>query len=277
MNTVVVSGDSRQFYKEMSIGTAKPSPEEMQGVPHYFINSHSIHDELSAADFAKQASEKINELNQELIILTGGSGMFLDALCNGLDDIPHDDEIRNELSIQLEELGLESLLDELAQKDPRYFEEVDRSNPMRIIRALTAIRLSGKPISEMRSGEERPQYHVRRYIIDLSRELMYSRINLRVDDMMNQGLEKEALPLIQLNNKLVNNTVGYKEFIPYYQKECELKDVIEAIKMNSRRYSKRQMTWFRRYDDAIWIPFSDTNTMKNKILEDFCQNWKGLE
>ena len=249
----------------------------MQGVPHYFINSHSIHDELSAADFAKQASEKINELNHEVIILTGGSGMFLDALCNGLDDIPHDDEIRNELSIQLEELGLESLLDELAQKDPRYFEEVDRSNPMRIIRALTAIRLSGKTFSEMRSGRQKQAFHIRRYIIDLPREIMYARINQRVDHMIEQGLVDEALPLLQLHNSIVNNTVGYKEFLTYQQDEKSLKELVEQIKMNTRRYAKRQMTWFRRYDDAIWIPFSDTNTMKNKILEDFNQNWKGLE
>lgn len=261
----------------MSIGTAKPSPEEMQGVPHYFINSHSIEVELSAADFAKEASKKIDELDQEVLILTGGSGMFLDALCNGLDDIPYDRAIRDELSAQVEKEGLVSLLDELKYKDPVYYEEVDRANPMRIIRALTAIRLSGKPISEMRSGEQRLQYRVRRYIIDLPREQMYSRINLRVDEMMNNGLENEALPLIQLNNKLVNNTVGYKEFIPYDQGECELKDVVEAIKMNSRRYAKRQMTWFRRYDEACWIPFSDTNTMKNKILEDINQNLKGLE
>ena len=129
----------------------------------------------------------------------------------------------------------------------------------------------------MRSGIQKQAFHIRRYIIDLPREIMYARINQRVDHMIEQGLVDEALPLLQLHNSIVNNTVGYKEFLAYQQDEKSLKELVEQIKMNTRRYAKRQMTWFRRYDDAIWIPFSDTNTMKNKILEDFNQNWKGLE
>lgn len=261
----------------MSIGTAKPSPDEMQGIPHYFINSHSIEHELSAADFAKQASEKISELNHEVIILTGGSGMFLDALCNGLDDIPHNPEIRDELTKQFEQSGLEDLLYELEQKDPVYFNTVDRSNAMRVIRALTAMRVSSRTFSEMRSGSLKQEYHVFRYIIDLPRETMYERINQRVEQMIQQGLEAEVLPLLDLDNTLVNNTVGYKEFIPYKQGNRTLKEVIEELKMNTRRYAKRQMTWFRRYEDAVWIPFADTNSMKNSILEDFFEKQKGLE
>lgn len=261
----------------MSIGTAKPSSDEMQGIPHFFINSHSIEYELSAADFAKQANELISQLDHEILILTGGSGMFIDALCNGLDDIPHDPEIRDELTKQFEQSGLDELLEELKQKDPVYFNEVDRSNPMRVIRALTAIRISKRTFSEMRSGSSEQKFRVYRYIIDLPRETMYERINQRVDQMIQQGLEAEVLPLLDLNNKLVNNTVGYKEFIPYHQGDRTLEAVIEEIKMNTRRYSKRQMTWFRRYEDAVWIPFADTNYMKNRILEDFFEKQKGLE
>ena len=261
----------------MSIGTAKPSVEEMDGVPHYFIDSHSINEELTAAQFGQEARKLLSELPMDTVILTGGSGMFLDALTNGLDDIPHNPDVRNQLVAEYETFGLEKLVHELIEKDPNYAQKVDLQNPARIIRALTAIRITGRPFSTLLTGKKEALFNIQRYVIELSRELMYDRINTRVDKMMESGLLEEVKQLYPKHNKVVENTVGYKEFIPYLSGDIALDEAVEQVKMNSRRYAKRQMTWFRRYEDAIWIPFSDVNSMKNNVLESISKLSNELE
>lgn len=261
----------------MNIGTAKPSAEELKGVPHYFIDSHSIETEVSAATFAREAEKLIDSLDQEYIIVTGGSGMFIDALTNGLDDIPHNDQIRSELNNLLSEKGLDFLLEELEVKDPEYAQTVDRSNPVRVIRALTAIRLTGKKMSDLRLGNLQSKYRVLRFIIDLPREELYERINQRMDIMIENGLIEEIKSLFGKNNKIVMNTVGYKEFIPYLNNEISLDDAIETAKMNSRRYAKRQLTWFRRYKDAIWLKRDNNKLMISNILDKIKPSSEQLE
>lgn len=277
-NTCVLSADSRQFYKELSIGTAKPTPEEMDGVPHYFIDSHNLSDEVTAAQFEREGLQLLNNLFQEhqVIILTGGSGMFVDALCNGLDNIPTSRQLRDELQQEVDNGNLSALLEELKDKDPIYFEQVDRKNPVRVIRAVEVIRLTGKPYSELRKAapQKRP-FEVQRFVIDHEREALYKRINLRVDLMMEAGLLEEVKSVIEYRHLSSMNTVGYKELFNFLDGNCSLEEAIEMIKQNTRRYAKRQLTWLRRNPDAQWIPFSSTEKMMEQIIEHLknTQSW----
>ncbi|MDG1333721.1 MAG: tRNA (adenosine(37)-N6)-dimethylallyltransferase MiaA, partial [Crocinitomicaceae bacterium] len=268
-NTCVLSADSRQFYQEISIGTAKPTKEEMDGVPHYFIDSHKLKDEVTAAQFEREALELLEQLFQlhNVIILTGGSGMFVDALCNGLDDIPTSKELRNELQNDVDQGKLESLLEELKLKDPVYFEQVDRKNPVRVIRAIEVIRLTDLSYSELRKSapKERP-FTVKRFVIEHDREFLYDRINRRVDIMLEAGLLEEVKSVIEFRHLSSMNTVGYKELFNYLDGDCSLEDAIELIKQNSRRYAKRQITWLKRNTDAQWVPYSATEKMVEQIM-----------
>lgn len=268
-NTVVLSADSRQFYKEMSIGTAKPSSEEMQGVPHYFIDSHSVEDEVNAARFANEAEILLSDLFQQYdrIILTGGSGMFIDALCYGLDDIPHDQHIQQQLNQIFDQQGFEPLLQELQEKDPEFYTVVDRNNPVRVIRALEAIRITGLPYSSLRKGEKKHQnYTIRYFVINVPRDLLYERINLRVDQMIEKGLETEAKALLPHRQLKPLATVGYSEWFRYFDGEIDRETCIELIKQNSRRYAKRQITWFKRNEEAVWVPFGATELMLKELI-----------
>ncbi len=263
-NTVVISADSRQFYKEMSIGTAKPSEEEMAGVTHYFIDSHHIDDEINANRFAKETESLLADLFQQhdKIILTGGSGMFIDALCFGLDDIPHDKTIQEEINQSFEKNGLEPLLNELEQKDLDYFNRVDRNNPVRVMRALEVIRITGQPFSSLRKGGKKTHpFSIRYFVIDVPRPLLYERINERVDLMIQAGLEDEAKSLLPFRTLKPLATVGYSEWFRYFDGEIDRETCIELIKQNSRRYAKRQITWFKRNEEAIWI-----KCMKSEVL-----------
>lgn len=264
LNTVIVSADSRQFYREMSIGTAKPTPEEQQGIPHYFIDSHSIHQPLSSANYAKEANQLLNrefELRQD-ILLVGGSGMFIDALCKGLDDIPHDHALRDELTTVANN-DLEHLLIELREKDPVFYEEVDRNNPARIIRAIEAIRLTGKPYSQLRTQTSNKQkFETVKFVIDLPREILYERINQRVDQMLQNGLLKEVENLLTHKELNILRTVGYTEFFRYFDGEINLEQAIESVKQNTRRYAKRQLTWFRRDPENTWLEASESAVQK---------------
>ena len=268
-NTCVLSADSRQFYKEVSIGTAKPTSEEMDGVPHYFIGSHELNDEVTAAQFEREALELLNELFQEhdTIVLTGGSGMFVDALCNGLDDIPTSKELRNELQGEVDKGNLASLLEELKEKDPVYFEQVDRKNPVRVVRAIEVIRLTGHPYSDLRKSEPKKRpFKVQRFVIEHDREFLYDRINRRVDIMMDAGLLNEVKSVIKFRHLSSMNTVGYKELFNYLDGNCSLEEAIEMIKQNSRRYAKRQITWLKRNPEAQWVPFTTTEQMLDQII-----------
>jgi tRNA dimethylallyltransferase len=269
MNTVILSADSRQFYKEISIGTAKPSLEEQAGIKHYFIDSHSIHQPLTSAQFEKEALEvlKTEFLRHETIILVGGSGLFIDALCHGLDDVPHDENIKNQLNTEFESQGLVPLLAELEAKDPIFYAKVDLKNPVRIIRALEVIRITDKPFSSFHAFESKKRpFEFQKFVIDLPRELLYDRINKRVEIMLENGLLHEVQNLLPWQNLSALNTVGYSELFDYLNNKISLEEAIELIKRNSRRYAKRQLTWFRRDEKAVWIQELTTENQVQKII-----------
>lgn len=270
LNTVVLSADSRQFYQELSIGTAKPSQEEMDGVPHYFIDSHPISSPVSAAQFEAEALNLIEgELaSHQKIILVGGSGLFIDALCVGLDPIPTDAATQAVLRKELEENGLEPLLEELKEKDPEFYQQVDKQNPMRILRALEVIRLTDIPFTTWRKNElpKRP-FEVIRFVINHPREVLYDRINLRVDLMIETGLIEEVKSVSQYRNLTALQTVGYKEVFDYLDGTIDLPTCIEKIKQHTRNYAKRQLTWFKRHPEAVWLDAKSTKELCDEILQ----------
>lgn len=270
LNTVIFSADSRQFYKELAIGTAKPSTEEQQGVKHYFIDSHHLEDELTAANFEKEAYPLLLKEfeTHDQIVLTGGSGLFIDALCFGLDNIPTSEKVKKELESLIEKEGLEYLQNLLKEKDPEYYSECDIYNSRRVIRALEAIELTGEKYSQLRkkNAVERP-FDIKFFVIDHDREKLYERINQRVDLMIKNGLINEARSVVDKRNLTTLNTVGYQELFDYFDGKINLHEAIELIKRNTRRYAKRQLTWFRRYENAVWIPYSNTKEMMEFILK----------
>lgn len=261
LKTEIISADSRQFYKELSIGTAKPTQQELDQVQHHFIDSFSIQEEISAADFAKRAELILCKLldKNNYAVLVGGSGMFVDALTDGLDNIPVNRIIREELTSSYNAFGIKALCDELATLDPVFFERVDRNNPMRIIRALEAIRASGRKMSDLLLSEERIRdFEVIRFSIDWPREILYDRINLRVDKMISLGLMKEVEELYKFRHLNALNTVGYKEIFQFLDGEINQNQAIDLIKQHTRNYAKRQLTWLRRYTDLNYLnPFTD--------------------
>lgn len=269
-NTCVFSADSRQFYKEISIGTAKPSIVEQDGVPHFFIDSHQLTDEVTAAQFEKEALMALERefKTKDVIILAGGSGMFIDALCIGLDPIPSSLKIKKELNREFEEKGLTPLLEELKTKDPLYYQKVDKQNAMRVIRALEVIRLTQNPYSALRkSNPKKRPFQVHRFVIDHPREQLYERINIRVDQMIAQGLVEEVKSVLQHRNLASMNTVGYKEIFNYLDGNWDFEFAVNKIKQNTRNYAKRQLTWFKRHPEAIWIRYTSTPEMLKDITE----------
>lgn len=262
-NTVVLSADSRQFFREMSIGTAKPTQEEMQGVEHYFIDSLSVSDTYSAGQYEHDALEVLEQqfAKHDVVLMVGGSGLYVNAVCHGMDafaEVPQ--EIRAALNEAFETEGLEPLLNELEASDPDYFATVDRENPRRVIRALEVIRSSGKPFSSFRQQEkkQRPfQYH--KLGINIDREVLYGRINQRVELMMQAGQEAEARALFSQRELTALQTVGYSELFEYFNGYGTLEEAVELIKRNTRRYAKRQMTWLRRDEEVQWVdaPYLD--------------------
>jgi len=270
--TIIISADSRQFYKELSIGTAKPSVEEQDGIKHYFIDSHSLEEEITSAVYAREVNQLLKKEfeHHDKIIMVGGSGMFIDAVCIGLDDIPKSDEIKAELTFQWENEGLETLLEELKNKDIEFFNEVDKGNPMRIIRALEAIRITGKPFSTLRTQSKKEiPFEVKRFVIQHDREILYTRINQRVDLMIRNGLLDEVKSVENKRNLTTLKTVGYTELFNYLDGTNTLETAIELIKQNTRRYAKRQLTWFRRHPEAVWIEYTNTKEMGALIISQF--------
>jgi tRNA dimethylallyltransferase len=271
LNCVVVSADSRQFYRELSIGTAKPSLEEMKGVKHYFIDSHDLQDEVSASQFATSAAQVIGRefANQKNVVIVGGSGLFIQALCEGLNDIPHDSDLQRELTKQVEVDGLGILLEELKMKDEGYFNQVDSNNPLRVIRAIEAMRLSGKTMTELRMENVQPRFENTCYFtIDLPREELYAKINLRVDAMMLAGLEEEARSVYHLRNLKSLQTVGYRELFDFFDAKVSREEAIELIKQHSRNYAKRQITWFKSHQPGIYLKgslSSNLNEIKSNL------------
>jgi tRNA dimethylallyltransferase len=273
--TCIVSADSRQFYKELSIGTAKPSIEEQDAVPHHFINSHSIEEEVTSYQFEEEALNLLKEefKTKDVVVLVGGSGMFIDALCIGLDNIPNSPEVKLKIQKELEENGLEPLLVELMESDPEYYEQVDKSNAMRIERAIEVIRLTGKKFSELRKQKPPPRpFKVHRIVLNHDRQVLYDRINRRVDIMIEGGLLEEVQSVQSQRHLSSLNTVGYKELFAYLDGHSALEEAVEKIKQNSRRYAKRQLTWFRRHPESQWIRYGAEKDMLNAVINYFEKN-----
>lgn len=269
-NTVVVSADSRQFYREMSVGTAKPNAEELAAAPHYFIDSHSINEPFSVGDFEKQCLQLLGELFKvhDVVILAGGSGLFIKAITEGFDDLPSADEAtRERLNAELAEKGIILLQERLKTVDLAYYNEVDINNPQRIIRALEVFETSGKPFSSYRTAtaNKRP-FNIIKLGLDMDRAVLYDRINRRVDMMIEQGLIDEAKSLLPYRHVNALNTVGYSELFDYFDGKTDLPIAIASIKQNTRRFAKRQLTWFRKDKEMIWLDAADANLAK-KMLE----------
>lgn len=256
-STVVVSADSRQIYREISIGTAKPSADELTAVPHYFIDSHSIHDIYTAGDYERDALALLSDLFQmhRVIVMTGGSGLFIDAVCRGLDHLPKPmPGVRERLNRLFREHGLAPLQQMLKEADPAYYQETDLNNPQRVIRALEVFESSGRPFSGFRKRQQlsRP-FDVISVALNTERTILYNRINQRVDHMMDQGLLSEATTVYPLKHLPALLTVGYSELFQYIDGDITLETAVELIKQNTRRYAKRQITWFKKNPDTEWF------------------------
>ncbi len=256
-NTNIISADSRQFYKELEIGTAKPTLDELEQAPHQFINTLSIYDDYDVGKYEKEAISKLEELfkTNETLILVGGSGLFVDAICKGLDEFPEiSPDFRDQLNSELEEFGLEVLCEELKVNDKAYYEIVDTKNPQRIIRALEVIRSTGKTFTEFRkrSFKER-SFSVIKIGLETSREKLYERINHRMDLMIEHGLFDEAEQFLDVKHLNALQTVGYREIFGYLEGEYDREEAIRLLKRNSRRYAKRQLTWFKRDSETEWF------------------------
>ncbi len=267
----IISADSRQFYKELSIGTAKPSDLELLAADHYFINTHSIYEQtLTSAGFMKSARMKIEFLisqGHKQIIIIGGSGMYIDALIDGLHPLPNDAMVRQELDNIWKQHGIEPLLKELKTKDIETYNRIDINNPMRILRSLEIIRVSGKTINAIREiPKESIGLPLKRFCIAWKREDLYARIDSRVDEMMEQGLFSEINNLPIQKNILLQNTVGYKEWIPYFEEKASYNETITLIQKNSRNYAKRQATWLKRYNDLICLNPYDRLSLREQLL-----------
>jgi len=270
LDTEIISADSRQFYRELSIGTAKPTDGQLSEVKHHFISHISITEDYNISRFEHDALLVLENLfnTHQTVVMTGGSGLYIDAVCNGLDDQPeHDPEIRKQLNAEFKSSGISYLQAELLRLDPAYYEVVDLSNPHRLMRALEVCMMTGKPYSLFRKGRQQQRsFKVVKLGIQISREELISRINRRVDQMIADGLIEEAKANFPYRNKNALNTVGYKEIFEYLDGHCTLEEAIEKIKINTRRYAKRQMTWFRRDPDIVWIKTENLTDPEELII-----------
>lgn len=255
--TSIISCDSRQIYKEMYIGTAVPASEQLAAVPHYFIQTLSVEDYYNSWQFEVQALEKIHELfeSRDVVVMAGGSMMYIDAVCKGIDDIPTiTPELREELMKVYEERGLEYMQELLKELDPVFYEQVDLSNAKRVIHAVEVCRMAGVPYSSLRTNTPKDRgFDIVRIGLNRDKEELYERIDRRVDQMLADGLEAEARSLLPLRRLNALNTVGYKELFDYFEGVTDWEEAIRLIKRNSRRYARKQLSWFRRDEDIRWF------------------------
>jgi len=268
-NTEIISFDSRQFYKEMSIGTAVPSTEELQSATHHFIQHASFKDAINASQFEEQAKPLLEHLLSErgVVILVGGSALFADALIYGLDDLPHDPMVQLKWQEGFKEKGLEFLQAELQRLDPAYFAQIDVYNARRLIRALEVFEITGVSNCILRKGLEKPLARTERMVIDWPREQLYARINERVDLMLAEGLEAEAAQFFPVHTQYKTlNTVGYTEFFTCWNKELDKEQVSSLIKQHTRNYAKRQLTWMRRYENVHYLNPLATESLLSQVL-----------
>jgi tRNA dimethylallyltransferase len=251
--TQIISADSRQCYKELNIGVAKPSAEQLKSVKHYFINSHSIHEDVNVKVFeqyALDAIQKIFETN-DVAIMVGGTGLYIKAFCEGIDDVPMINEnIRNEINEAYKTNGIEWLQKEVQKQDPSYFISGEIQNPQRMMRALEVKLSTGNSILDFHSGKKvKRDFEIKKISLELPRSELYERINNRVDNMMNAGLLKEAGSLFPYRNLNALQTVGYKELFDFMEGKIQLNKAIDDIKKNTRHFAKRQVTWFKKFSE----------------------------
>ena len=284
----IINADSRQIFAEIPIGTAAPTAEQMQRVRHYFVGTHHIGDYYSASSYEQDVLKLLRKLaevegqrskdegqgehpssntHHPISLLSGGSMMYIDAVCNGIDDIPNiREDIRNEMKRRLEDEGLDSLLEELSRLDPEHYAIVDRKNPRRILHALEICHQTGRTYTSFRTGEKRKRpFNIIKIGLNRDRDELYERINMRVLDMMEQGLEQEARAMLPHRELNALNTVGYKEMFQYFDGAIPLEEAVRQIQSNSRRYARKQLTWYKRDAEIMWFNPENVNEITNYI------------
>lgn len=257
LNTEIISADSRQFYKEIPIGTAAPTPKELLEVKHHFIHNISVIEDYDVAQYEREALRVLKRLfrTHDQVVMTGGSGLFIDAVCHGIDPMPDiKDEIRQRVNAIFKEQGLEGLQTEVQRLDPDYWAVVDQKNPRRLQRALEVCYQTGSTFTSYRTQTKvQRDFKIVKYALLWDRQDLNNRINQRVEQMLAQGLVDEARAMLPYRHLNALNTVGYKELFDYFDGKCTLEEAVEQIKLNTRHYAKRQMTWLRRDHEYIWI------------------------
>lgn len=265
LNTVIINADSRQFYKEMSIGTAVPSPKELQEVKHYFVQNISILNDYDVATYEQDVLLLLKKLflEHDQVVLTGGSGLFIDAVCKGIDTMPDIDQaVRERVDNLFHEGGLAALQQEVQRLDPEYWAIVDQKNPRRLQRALEVCYQTGKTFTSFRTrSSAKRDFKIVKYALLREKQDLYNRINLRVEIMLSKGLVDEARKLYPYRRRNALNTVGYKELFDYFDGKISLNEAVEQIKLNTRHYAKRQMTWLRKDTEYQWIEPSSIETV----------------
>lgn len=255
--TEIVSADSRQFFRELNIGTAKPSPQELSEVPHHFINSHSLTESFNAADYGEQARKLIQELftKHDVVVMAGGSGLYIDAVIHEIDDLPKVDNATSELLDNVfQTKGISALQSMLSEADPATAAVIDLNNPRRVIRALGITLSSGKKYSELIGKKsKKPHFNFLMAGINHPREELYERIHLRTRQMISDGLLAEVVSVAAFRQNQALQTVGYREFFDYLDEKVSFEDAVLKIEQHTRNYAKRQLTWFRKYSDMIWL------------------------
>ncbi|MEE4176595.1 MAG: tRNA (adenosine(37)-N6)-dimethylallyltransferase MiaA [Bacteroides sp.] len=272
LQTEIVSADARQFYKELRIGTAAPAPDELARVKHHLTGHLSICDDYNVSRYEQEALAMIETLflTHPYVVLTGGSGLYIDAICRGFDDLPGaEPDIRQQVDSVYRQEGLEGLRRWLKQIDPGFYLQVDLANPNRMKRAIEVFLQTGQKFSVLRTQTPKPRpFRVKTVVLDRPREVLFDRINRRVDQMIAEGMVEEALQFFRLRHLNALNTVGYKEIFQWLSGTYPLREAITRIKTNTRRYAKRQITWFRRYPDARWMDPEDLESILGYLLND---------
>ena len=268
-NTQIISADSRQCYKELNIGVAKPTPAQLSAVPHYFINSHSVNQNINAATFEEYALQHADEIfaNNNIAVMVGGTGLYIKAFCEGLDSIPSiPDDVRNNIINQYNKQGILFLQTQLQQKDPAFWQTAEQQNPQRLMRALEVLYATGNSILfyQNKSVAERP-FNIIKIGLVLPREVLYERINLRVNEMMQEGLLDEVKSLLPYQHLNALQTVGYKELFDYLNGKTDLQTAVDLIKQNTRHYAKRQLTWFKKDEQIKWFAPDEIYEIVNYI------------
>ena len=267
--TEIISADSRQCFRELNIGVAKPTDEDLQSVHHHFINSHSIHDEVNAAVFEQYALKAVQQIfaKKNVAVMVGGTGLYIKAFCEGLDEIPPVDEhVRQQLMDQYKAYGIAYLQNQLAEKDPAFWQQAEQQNPQRLMRALEVLLSAGRSITTFQKGEkEKRDFNILKIGLQLSREQLYNQINSRVDIMIKNGLVEEVENLQSCKNLNALQTVGYKEIFNHLESKSTLVEAIEKIKLTTRHYAKRQMTWFTKDKDINWLNAGKEDNLQQAI------------